>query len=550
MKLFLKIIFVFVQINLLAQTSVLIDINNFHLPFDNHGAVGRLNNMTDSYMGKSILFGGGIIVSGYADSLLWVSATEPFYINRDFLPGLIGSNSNDSNNVIYSVKATDPHFGKSWQKWKHAVEQGAYYYDGNKNGYYDPIDYNGNGIWEPTEDMPDILYDVTFFTVYNDGVPSENRRWKDSFPVGVEVRQTVFASSRNYHLDDVIFIRYSLLYKGLGNFSDPDTLSNVIFSISNDPDIGMWWDDMMACDTSLNSSYAYNDGNDQFFGNNSPALFRVIVQGPLVKSENESNNGFNKKGPLLGEDIVGGHENLGLTAYMGRLNADPYVPNPFKISIVRNYLEGKYFDGNLVDPCTFLYGEVFGEDSCELIDPLRWFSGDPVTNKGWVFTLPGSIYDITSTGKFDLIKNKPIDIIMAYVVGQGSDPLSSISMARENVRYVISEYNNNFPSSFEFPNYEEIYPKEFTLSQNYPNPFNPSTTIKFTVPLDVKRETSNTKLVVYDILGREVKTLVNENRAPGSYEITFDASQLASGVYFYRLQSGSFNQTKKMILLR
>jgi hypothetical protein len=95
-------------------------------------------------------------------------------------------------------------------------------------------------------------------------------------------------------------------------------------------------------------------------------------------------------------------------------------------------------------------------------------------------------------------------------------------------------------------------PLEFSLSQNYPNPFNPSTTIKFTIPsvVDAKFASTTTKVVVYDILGRKIKTLVNENLSPGSYEVTFDADQLSSGVYFYTLSSGSFVETKKMMLIR
>jgi hypothetical protein len=88
-------------------------------------------------------------------------------------------------------------------------------------------------------------------------------------------------------------------------------------------------------------------------------------------------------------------------------------------------------------------------------------------------------------------------------------------------------------------------PQDFLLVQNYPNPFNPSTGIRFQVP-----GVSDVKLVVYDLLGREVATLVNERKAPGSYEATFDASGLASGVYFYRLQSGDFTQTRKLCVLR
>ncbi|VAX27567.1 alpha-L-arabinofuranosidase [hydrothermal vent metagenome] len=93
-------------------------------------------------------------------------------------------------------------------------------------------------------------------------------------------------------------------------------------------------------------------------------------------------------------------------------------------------------------------------------------------------------------------------------------------------------------------------PDQFELMQNYPNPFNPSTTIKYAIPSNVKREMSNVKLVVYDILGREVATLVNETQQPGSYEVLFNTSDLTSGIYFYRLETGNFAETKKMTLLR
>jgi glycosidase len=96
-------------------------------------------------------------------------------------------------------------------------------------------------------------------------------------------------------------------------------------------------------------------------------------------------------------------------------------------------------------------------------------------------------------------------------------------------------------------------PENFILKQNYPNPFNPSTIIEFAIPAVEKGYASspnNVKLVVYDILGREVGILVNEYKAPGNYRVEFDASSLSSGVYFYSLQSGSFAQVKKMVLLR
>ena len=87
--------------------------------------------------------------------------------------------------------------------------------------------------------------------------------------------------------------------------------------------------------------------------------------------------------------------------------------------------------------------------------------------------------------------------------------------------------------------------KKFELSQNYPNPFNPTTTIKFSLP-----EAGNVKLILFNILGQEVKTLVNESKESGVHTINFDASELNSGIYIYKLESGSFTQTRKMTLVK
>ncbi len=92
---------------------------------------------------------------------------------------------------------------------------------------------------------------------------------------------------------------------------------------------------------------------------------------------------------------------------------------------------------------------------------------------------------------------------------------------------------------------ENTIPQEFILYQNYPNPFNPSTNIQYAVS-----SRQYVTLKVYDLLGKEVATLVNEVMLPGTYEVFFDGSKFSSGVYFYKLQADSFVETKKMILLR
>ncbi len=101
-----------------------------------------------------------------------------------------------------------------------------------------------------------------------------------------------------------------------------------------------------------------------------------------------------------------------------------------------------------------------------------------------------------------------------------------------------SDYSNEIEADVKSP-------ADYSLLQNYPNPFNPSTTIKYSIP-----KKNYVSLIVYDLLGNEAAILVDEAKPAGNYEVEFDASNLSSGVYFYKLQAGSFMQTKKMIVLR
>jgi hypothetical protein len=92
---------------------------------------------------------------------------------------------------------------------------------------------------------------------------------------------------------------------------------------------------------------------------------------------------------------------------------------------------------------------------------------------------------------------------------------------------------------------ESQLPLTFVLEQNYPNPFNPSTTINYQLPI-----ANMVNLKVYNLLGQEVATLVNERQPAGTYKVKFDASDLASGMYIYKIKSGDYNVSKKMLLLK
>jgi hypothetical protein len=131
---------------------------------------------------------------------------------------------------------------------------------------------------------------------------------------------------------------------------------------------------------------------------------------------------------------------------------------------------------------------------------------------------------------------------MAFVAGKGKQAIIAAAQAARAKYTALTTGVTDLLSS--------RVPSKFSLSQNYPNPFNPTTRIQFTI---VNRQLTIVK--VYDVLGREVATLVNEVKQPGTYTVEFsgkggDGSNLASGVYFYRLQAGSFVETKKLLLLK
>ena len=144
-------------------------------------------------------------------------------------------------------------------------------------------------------------------------------------------------------------------------------------------------------------------------------------------------------------------------------------------------------------------------------------------------------------------------ITIGFVQGKGTttepttytylDDVSDFISNKIYYRLKQIDYNGNY----EFSNEVEVItlPLEYSLSQNYPNPFNPTTKIKYEVP-----ENTNVTLEVFDVLGRLIKTLVNENKSAGRYEVEFNASELSSGLYLYKISAVGFEQTRKMVLLK
>jgi hypothetical protein len=135
-----------------------------------------------------------------------------------------------------------------------------------------------------------------------------------------------------------------------------------------------------------------------------------------------------------------------------------------------------------------------------------------------------------------------------------SGTLNHISFVDSTAGWAVTSNGEilRYPTTTTSVQRSEETPGEFSLEQNFPNPFNPTTEINFQMPnVGSQRSDANrVTLKVYDLLGREVRTLVDENLPPGSYSTVFNASGLASGVYIYRLRAGSFVQQRRMLLLK
>ncbi len=183
----------------------------------------------------------------------------------------------------------------------------------------------------------------------------------------------------------------------------------------------------------------------------------------------------------------------------------------------------------------------FTAASCQNSITLSWFTASEINNYG-----------------FEVERRVQSDewTKIAFVQGHGNSNTPKSYSFTDNLAHALTPdltfhyrlKQLDTDGKYEYSNIVEIgvdAPAQFSLKQNFPNPFNPSTQISFELP-----QQSNTTLIVYNMLGQEVATLVNQKMEAGKYDVKFDGSKLSSGVYIYKLQSGSFVQTKEFVLLK
>jgi len=392
-------------------------------------------------------------------------------------------------------------------------------------------DVNEDGVYTPGFDKPKCIGDETLFYVANDLDTARSRFTYGSDPIGLEFQTTIFGFTRE-DLKDVVFKKYKVINKSNTDITD------MYFTYWADVDMGDSNDDLEAFDSTYNMAYVYNfDNNDEYYyGTPPPAVAHMIVQGPIVPStyldSARYDNGWRT-----------GFRNIGMTSSGLIVKSGVFYPNDPVLGVYEGTIQ--------------FYNTMQGlrNDGSYIINPLNneatiWpLTGDPVTGTGWYLVYPGMNYGFDQryhvpTGPFNLAVGDTQEIVIAIPIAKGTDNINSITKLRELAAHVQEFYNIEFVDILNTK--QTVAPTGYTLFQNYPNPFNPKTTVEYEVP-----EKSNVTIKIYDILGSEVKTLVNnEEKVRWRYKVQFDASSLSSGVYFYRIQAGSFTQTKKMMVLK
>ena len=429
-----------------------------------------------------------------------------------------------------TVEAIRRQYLQDWNEWP------AF-----KGAPYDDVD--GDGLYNPTVDIPGIPgAHQTIWFVAND-IGELASPVYGSPPIGMELQMTLwgYAFPADHPLGNTTFKRVRLIYKGTATTPADATIDSMFICQWVDPDVGDYFDDLVGCDTTRSLIYAYNgaaeDSRYAAFGLVPPAVGYVLLQGALVPSPGDTAIFDLQRRP--------GFKNLPMTSFLWFTASGPYQDPPL----------GPY-EGTLQ-----WYNLMLGlRPSPGYPNGLPWvsptndttvfpLSGDPLTGTGWIdgqTLAPGERRMGLSTGPFRMALGDTQEVVVALMGAIGDDYLQSIARLRETSDFIQELFEGLFeklPTSV--AEHATSRPTDFQLAQNYPNPFNAATVIRYALP-----RAGLVTLRVYDVLGREVRTLVHAFQEAKSYSVTFDASDLASGVYLYRLQLGDFVETRKMILIR
>jgi len=349
---------------------------------------------------------------------------------------------------------------------------------------------------------------------------------------------------QNYWVNDIAFSLDGYIYVAAFK-TIPNYTGRVFYSI----DEGANW---------IPSSIELNNQPNNIVVNNNGDIYTSLYSHDIYRSTNHgatwqlvSNTIFNiadMKTNQLGHIFVSAY---GYGVFRSTNNGDSWEP-------VNEGLTSLNIGSLTVDPFGFIYtgngglpGSVFRTTETSL--PVELISFTAEVDKNNVLLKWITATEINNHGFEIERKQSGIDWAkIGFVQGNGTTIKENVyNYTDENLRareYIYRLKQIDYDGSFEYSSELNVLienPYDFNLEQNYPNPFNPTTTINYSIKKD-----GSVTLKVYDIIGKEVVALVNENKTAGNYSVQFNASNLPSGIYFYQIESGSFSSTKKLILLK
>ena len=428
----------------------------------------------------------------------------------------------------------------SWANWP--VSKGAPFVEVNNIPGYQP-GWNsdrpgiGNGSHARPEEICFSVY-MDYTNCTNDIHSSEISLPGGTLPLGVEIHQITFGYNC-VELRNMLFVKWRIINKSLLSWD------STYVSIVNDMDIGFASDDGFGCDTVRNLGFMYNfDNNDEGnYGINPPACGLRFLQSPL------RHTGNNIDTARLPYDTLIGYKMTGLSgANLFRGSASVCLGDPDEAVPGYNFMRGK--DGCGRD----FYNHVNHQPTSFL------YSGDACRRIGWIDSFGADKRFIQNSGPLLMNSGDTQIVVLAYVITRdGGNNYQNVCNMQSYSDSALKYYYNDFQSCIPIginPVSTDV-PERFMLYQNYPNPFNPTTKIRFSIPPVGNGRDRFVQITIYDVLGKEISTLINEELSVGTYEVEWDGMNYSSGIYYYVLtvrQAGSstdeYSKTMKMVLLK
>lgn len=536
-----------------GEAEAFLDVNNVRAAIYNngnlfHGPRGGNRYIVPKQHEASAIFGANLWVAGKVNGELRLNASE--YGPWMFWPGPLDESGNppdrcDDYDRIYHIDSESllafeetGQTSRDLSEWP--ADLGAPVIDGD--GVTGNYNLEGG-------DRPALIGDQMLWWVMNDKGNHPRRSIDDErsvATVGLEVRATAFAmngtqalpnhpliSSIEQALKHTTFYRYEISYHG----SDP--LDSAWVGIWFDPSLGNAADNYVGSDSALGLGYAYNgdEFDDGFtgYGETPPAVGADFFRGPVILPDGVDNDA---DGAIDEED-----ERTGMQVFWLYHKS---IFNPFNPEQTYLAMQGFWPDGS-----PMIRGGSGGLSDREHGPLTRYmFSGNPpafwsedrLTPEGGRNT-PSNRRIMMSAGPFRMRPGDTEEIVVGIVWARARSRHHSVYKLKFDDALLQSVFDELIQPRLAKRNVPD--PKAYTLVHNHPNPFSERTTITYKLP-----QNENVRLTIYDMLGRRISILVDRNQPAGIHDATFEAGNLPSGIYFYRLEAGPVTGVRKMAVVR